>query len=103
MKKGYLILQDGQVFEGVRFGAETDTVGELVFTTGMCGYVETLTDPSYAGQIVMQTYPLIGNYGIIREDFEGACCVKRLLDRSAAFQEYHRRGAGVQARSCRIY
>ena len=76
MKKGYLILQDGQVFEGVRFGAETDTVGELVFTTGMCGYVETLTDPSYAGQIVMQTYPLIGNYGIIREDFEGACCVK---------------------------
>ena len=43
MKKGYLILQDGQVFEGVRFGAETDTVGELVFTTGMCGYVETLT------------------------------------------------------------
>ena len=76
MKKGCLILQDGQVFEGVRFGAETDTVGELVFTTGMCGYVETLTDPSYAGQIVMQTYPLIGNYGIIREDFEGACCVK---------------------------
>ena len=76
MKKGYLILQDGQVFEGVRFGAETDTVGELVFTTGMCGYVETLTDPSYAGQIVMQTYPLIGNYGIIRKDFEGACCVK---------------------------
>ena len=76
MKKGYLILQDGQVFEGVRFGAEIDTVGELVFTTGMCGYIETLTDPSYAGQIVMQTYPLIGNYGIIREDFEGACCVK---------------------------
>ena len=76
MKRGYLILQDGRVFEGIRFGAETDTVGELVFTTGMCGYIETLTDPSYAGQIVMQTYPLIGNYGIIREDFEGACCVK---------------------------
>ena len=76
MKKGYLILQDGRVFEGVRFGAETDTVGELVFTTGMCGDVEALTDPSYAGQIVMQTYPLIGNYGIIREDFEGACCVR---------------------------
>ena len=76
MKKGYLILQDGRVFEGFRFGAEADTVGELVFTTGMCGYIETLTDPSYAGQIVMQTYPLIGNYGIIREDFEGACCVR---------------------------
>ena len=70
MKKGYLVLADGQVFQGLRFGAEGDTVGELVFTTGMCGYVETLTDPSYAGQIVMQTYPLIGNYGVIREDFE---------------------------------
>ncbi len=76
MEKGYLVLQDGRVFEGIRFGAGGDTVGELVFTTGMCGYIETLTDPSYAGQIVMQTYPLIGNYGIIREDFEGACCVR---------------------------
>ena len=76
MEKGYLVLQDGRVFEGIRFGAPADTVGELVFTTGMCGYIETLTDHSYAGQIVMQTYPLIGNYGIIREDFEGACCVK---------------------------
>lgn len=76
MEKGYLVLQDGQIFEGLRFGAEGDALGELVFTTGMCGYVETLTDPSYAGQIVMQTYPLIGNYGVIREDFEGACCVR---------------------------
>ena len=76
MKKGYLVLQDGRVFEGIRFGAGADAVGELVFTTGMCGYIETLTDPSYAGQIVMQTYPLIGNCGIIREDFEGDCCVK---------------------------
>ena len=76
MKKGYLVLQDGRAFEGVRFGAETDATGELVFTTGMCGYIETLTDPSYAGQIVMQTFPLIGNYGIIPEDFEGACHVR---------------------------
>lgn len=76
MKKGYLVLQDGRAFEGIRFGGEADAVGELVFTTGMCGYIETLTDPSYAGQIVMQTYPLIGNYGIIRQDFEGACHVK---------------------------
>ena len=75
MKKGYLVLADGQVFHGLRFGAEGDTVGELVFTTGMCGYVETLTDPSYAGQIVMQTYPLIGNYGVIPQDFEGGCHV----------------------------
>ena len=76
MKKGYLVLADGQVFQGIRFGGEADALGELVFTTGMCGYVETLTDPSYAGQIVMQTYPLIGNYGIIPEDYEGACRVK---------------------------
>lgn len=76
MKKGYLVLADGQVFQGIRFGGEADNLGELVFTTGMCGYVETLTDPSYAGQIVLQTYPLIGNYGIIPEDFEGNCHVK---------------------------
>ncbi|MBR4425017.1 MAG: carbamoyl phosphate synthase small subunit, partial [Oscillospiraceae bacterium] len=71
MKKAYLVLEDGQVFEGLRFGAEADGLGELVFTTGMCGYLETLTDPSYAGQIVMQTFPLIGNYGLIPADFEG--------------------------------
>ena len=76
MEKGYLVLQDGQVVQGVRFGASGDTVGELVFTTGMCGYIETLTDPSYAGQIVLQTYPLIGNCGIIEEDFEGPCRVR---------------------------
>lgn len=76
MKKGYLVLEDGQVFEGVRFGGAGDTVGELVFTTGMCGYIETLTDPSYAGQIILQTYPLIGNVGMIAADFEGACRAK---------------------------
>ena len=71
MKKAYLILDGGQVFEGYRFGAEGDALGELVFTTGMVGYIETLTDPSYYGQIVLQTFPLIGNYGMISEDFEG--------------------------------
>jgi len=75
-KKVYLVLSDGTVFEGRRFGASVSSVGELVFTTGMNGYIETLTDPSYAGQIVMQTFPLIGNYGIIEEDFEGECAVK---------------------------
>lgn len=76
MKKRYLVLSDGTVFEGFAFGADVEAVGELVFTTGMCGYIETLTDPSYYGQIVLQTFPLIGNYGIIPDDFEGACCVK---------------------------
>ena len=54
----YLVLSNKMVFEGKRFGAPGDSVGELVFTTGMTGYIETLTDPSYAGQIVMQTFPL---------------------------------------------
>ena len=70
-KKRYLVLADGSVFEGYAFGADTEKTGELVFATGMEGYIETLTDPSYCGQIVMQTFPLIGNYGIISEDFEG--------------------------------
>lgn len=65
-------MQDGTVLEGVRFGADRDSIGELVFTTGMGGYVETLTDPSYYGQIITQTFPMIGNYGIMEEDFEGA-------------------------------
>lgn len=75
-KKRYLVLSDGTVYEGYAFGADVESIGELVFTTGMCGYIETLTDPSYYGQIVLQTYPLIGNYGIIEDDFEGSCFVK---------------------------
>ena len=70
MKKVYIVLEDGHVFEGRRFGAEGEALGELVFTTGMVGYIETLTDPSYYGQIVMQTFPLIGNYGMIEADTE---------------------------------
>lgn len=64
----FLILENGTVFEGQRFGALGDTVGEVVFTTGMVGYPETLTDPAYAGQLVVQTFPMVGNYGIIPED-----------------------------------
>ena len=67
----YLVLGNGMVFEGLRIGAPVDRVGELVFTTGMEGYLETLTDPSYYGQIVTHSFPLIGNYGLIPEDFEG--------------------------------
>ena len=74
--KRYLTLEDGTIFVGEGFGAAADAVGELVFTTGMCGYIETLTDPSYAGQIVVQTFPMIGNYGIIQSDFEGKCAVR---------------------------
>ena len=64
-KKAYLVLENGTVFQGFSFGAEADVIGEIVFTTAMTGYLETLTDPSYYGQIVVQTFPLIGNYGVI--------------------------------------
>lgn len=69
-KKAYLILADGTVFEGRSFGAEGSVIGEIVFTTAMVGYQETLTDPSYCGQIVTQTFPLIGNYGVNSDDYE---------------------------------
>ena len=70
MQKAYLILENGTIFEGKSFGAQGEAVGEIVFTTAMVGYLETLTDPSYYGQIVVQTFPLIGNYGVIPADFE---------------------------------
>ena len=69
-KKAILVLEDGSTYEGYTFGAEIDAVGEVVFNTSMAGYQEMLTDPSYAGQIVVPTYPLIGNYGTNIEDFE---------------------------------
>ena len=72
--KAFLILADGTVFEGSSIGATGSTIGETVFTTGMNGYLETLTDPSYYGQIVTQTFPLIGNYGDIKQDYESSKC-----------------------------
>lgn len=69
-EKAYLILQNGLVFEGERAGASGDVAAELVFATPMTGYLETLTDPSYHGQIVVETFPLIGNCGVIPADFE---------------------------------
>lgn len=68
--KAFLILEDGTVFEGKAFGAKKEVVSEIVFNTSMAGYPEVLTDPSYAGQAVCMTYPLIGNYGICTEDLE---------------------------------
>jgi len=69
-KRAILVLEDGSVYEGYTFGAEADACGEAVFNTSMMGYQEMLTDPSYAGQIVIPTYPLIGNYGTNEQDFE---------------------------------
>lgn len=68
--KAVILLEDGTMLHGKGFGAESISQGELVFNTSMTGYQEALTDPSYAGQILMMTYPLIGNYGINKTDFE---------------------------------
>ena len=67
---GYLVLENGEIFEGERIGYNADTVCEVVFNTSMVGYIETLTDPSYYGQGIVMTYPLIGNYGVMPEDYE---------------------------------
>lgn len=68
--KAFLILEDGTVFQGTHIGAQREVISEIVFNTSMAGYLEVLTDPSYAGQAVCMTYPLIGNYGICRDDME---------------------------------
>ncbi len=104
-KKVYITLQNGKVFEGRSFGAERDVIGELVFTTGMTGYLETLTDPSYYGQIVTQTFPLIGNYGVIPSDFESArvwataYIVREKCDRPSNFRSEGRLGDFLKAQN----
>ena len=65
-----LALEDGRIFRGESFGARAETTGEVVFNTAMTGYQEVMTDPSYCGQIVTFTYPLIGNYGVNQADYE---------------------------------
>ncbi len=91
MKKK-LILESGEIFHGEGFGANVDTAGEVVFNTGMTGYQELISDPSYCGQIVCMTYPLIGNYGINRDDFESiepaikGLIVKELCDLPSNFR-----------------
>ncbi len=83
-KRAFLVLEDGSVYEGLSFGADDTTFGEVVFNTSMSGYQEMLTDPSYAGQIVVPTYPLIGNYGINPLDSES----KQIQVRGFVVREY---------------
>ena len=64
LKTATLILEDGTQFKGLSFGADKSCSGEVVFNTGMTGYPESLTDPSYLGQIIVSTYPIVGNYGV---------------------------------------
>ena len=84
MKKAILVLEDGSVYQGDSFGAETTTYGEVVFNTSMTGYQEMLTDPSYTGQILVPTYPLIGNYGVNESDSES----RQIQVRGFAVREY---------------
>ncbi len=96
MSRVYLILENGKMFQGEGFGYEGEAVGELVFNTGMTGYLETLTDPSYYGQIVTQTFPLIGNYGVIPPDFEsGGVHVKAYIVREWCQEPSNFRCGGV--------
>ncbi len=90
--KGYLKLEDGSIFEGELISKNKKGYGEVVFTTGMTGYQEAITDPSYAGQIVVMTYPLIGNYGINKYDFQSekphirGFVIREYCDKSSNFQ-----------------
>lgn len=91
-KKVYLTLENGKVLQGYRFGADGEATGELVFNTNMVGYLETLTDPCYHGQIVVQTFPLIGNYGIMNSDLQAekahvkAYVVREICDAPSNFR-----------------
>ncbi len=91
-KKVYLTLQNGRVFQGYAFGAAGEITGELVFSTGMVGYIETLSDPSNFGQILVQTFPLIGNYGMVHSDVESdkawvsAYIVREICDEPSNFR-----------------
>ena len=104
----YLVLENGAVFRGSPIGdwggslpaagqqaeACVRSLGELVFTTGMTGYLETLTDPSYAGQIILQTFPMIGNYGVISPDFEGNCFARGYVVRELCTEPSNFRSEG---------
>ncbi|HPW51578.1 MAG TPA: glutamine-hydrolyzing carbamoyl-phosphate synthase small subunit [Spirochaetota bacterium] len=94
-KKAYLILEDGSVFEGESFGYEGENLGEVVFNTSLSGYQEVLTDPSYCGQIVTMTYPMIGNYGVNPEDIESS----KVQVAGFAVKEYAKRHSNFRSSS----
>lgn len=91
--KAYLILEDGHVFTGESIGAVKEVISEIVFNTSMTGYLEVLTDPSYAGQAVVMTYPLIGNYGICHEDMEN----KKVWHSAFIVREISRRASNFRS------
>ena len=102
MKDAYILLEDGQIFKGKRIGSERDTIGELVFTTSMIGCNKTLTDPTYYGQLVLFTFPSVGNCGLITADFESegvhafGCVMRELCDTPSNFRMEGTLGAYLQ-------
>ena len=100
--RAYLVLEDGSIYEGEARGAFREMACEVVFNTSMTGYLEILTDPSYAGQGVVMTYPMIGNYGVSREDFESirlqpcAFFFARAVRHAFQFPQYRFSGIGAQ-------
>ena len=93
-RKGCLVLENGMIFPGIRLGSGENVIAEIVFATGMNGYLETLTDPSYYGQAVVQTFPLIGNYGVIPDDFEGGCFARGYVVREVCSHPSNFRSEG---------
>src|SRR3712207_9221651 len=99
-RRALLVLEDGRAFKGRAWGAEGERCGEMVFNTSMSGYQEVLTDPSYAGQVVCMTYPLIGNYGVNRADEESARpWVEGFVVREASRLRSEERRVGKECRS----
>ena len=94
MTKAYLLLADGTVFEGTAIGAVKENAGELIFKTDVVGYQELLTDPANEGKILLQTFPQIGNYGVIPEDLKGGCTVAGYVVRELCEQPSNFRSAG---------
>ena len=90
--KAFLILEDGHVFTGTSIGSAREVISEIVFNTSMTGYLEVLTDPSYYGQVVTMTYPLVGNYGINFDDYESRMYFDRVLRQSGLFDQLERMG-----------
>ena len=86
--KAYLYLEDGTVFTGESIGSTRESISEVVFNTSMTGYLEVLTDPSYAGQAVVMTYPLIGNYGLTLEDRESKIYINGVLADEKELQSF---------------
>src|SRR5205809_3386721 len=101
--RALLILEDGATFEGEAIGAPGTCAGEVVFSTAMTGYQEMLTDPSYAGQILTLTYPLIGNYGVAEEDFEsrGVQVAGFVVRELCEVPSHWRKGGTLQEFLCR--